>query len=67
MKSKSSSLNGFNKLARLVLPGALILGTSCAYNVRKSLVSAGLDFVKGTAGDVLDEFFPVQDLFATGE
>ena len=67
MQTQSRSVKRAHKLARLVLPGALILGTSCAYNVRKSLVSAGLDFVKGTAGDVLDELFPVQDLFATGE
>jgi len=64
MRSKSKRSQMAFRLARFVLPGALILGTSCAYNVRKSLVAAGLDFVKGSAGDVLGTLFPVGDILA---
>jgi len=55
------------RLARLTLlpaPGAAVLGTSYAYDVRKSLVKAGLDFVYSTAGDILAAAFPVADVLA---
>jgi len=48
----------------LLAPGAAVLGTSCAYDVRKSLVKAGLDFVHGAAGDILAAAFPVVDVLA---
>lgn len=64
MRTPSRSSKSLRALARFVLPGMLILGTSCAYNIRKSLVAAGLDFVKGAAGDFLDAAFPVSDLLA---
>jgi hypothetical protein len=42
------------RLAGLVVPGALVLGTSCAHSVRDSVVSAGLGFVESTATTILD-------------
>ncbi len=50
------------KIVVLVAPGVMVLGTSCASDVRRSLVAAGLDFVKSNAGDVLTTLFPVSDL-----
>jgi hypothetical protein len=46
------------------LPGALAFGTSCLGDIRKSLVAAGLDFVEGTAGTVLETVFPVDDILS---
>lgn len=42
------------RLAGLVVPGAFVLGTSCAESVRESVVSAGLGFVESTATTILD-------------
>ena len=46
----------------LLAPGAAVLGTSYAYDVRKSLVKAGLDFVHTAAGDVLTAAFPLDQI-----
>ena len=45
----------------LVASGGMVLGTSCARDIRESLVSAGLDFVEGSAGIVLEALFPVDE------
>lgn len=62
--------NGFvNRLVRVAvcaIPGAAIFGTSCAADIRKSIVAAGLDFVEGTAGTILSTVIPVED-FVGGE
>ena len=53
------------RLARVTLllsSGAAVFGTSCAYDVRKSLVKAGLDFVHAAAGDVLGAAFPLDQI-----
>lgn len=42
------------------VPGTL-LGTSCASDIRRSVVAAGLDFVEGSAGLVLETLFPIED------
>ena len=44
-----------------IIPGSAVLGTSCAGDIRKNLVAAGLGFVKDGAGSVLDAAFPVAD------
>ncbi|MEK6674631.1 MAG: hypothetical protein AABZ47_03135 [Planctomycetota bacterium] len=49
------------------VPGAIALGTSCASDIRKSLVAAGLDFVEGSAGLVLQTVVPVEDLLSSGD
>jgi len=49
------------RLTLLLVPGAAVLGTNCAYDVRKSLVKAGLDFVHGAAGDILAAAFPLDE------
>jgi len=50
------------RLTMLLAPGAAVFGTSCAYDVRKSLVKAGLDFVNSAAGDVLTTAFPLDQI-----
>ena len=55
------------RLARFTLlaaSGTAVFGTSCAYDVRKSLVKAGLDFVHGAAGDILAAAFPVDEILS---
>ena len=52
------------KLMLLVASGTAVFGTSCAYDVRKSLVKAGLDFVHGAAGDFLAAAFPVDEILS---
>lgn len=52
------------RLTLLLAPGAAVFGTSCAYDVRKSLVKAGLDFVHGAAGDILAAAFPLDEVLA---
>jgi hypothetical protein len=42
-------------------PG-MLLGTSCASDIRRSVVAAGLDFVEGSAGDVLSALFPLDQI-----
>lgn len=44
-----------------IIPGSAVLGTSCAGDIRKSLVSAGLGFVEDSAGTVLEATFPVEE------
>lgn len=46
------------RLAAWILPGGLVLGTSCAENVRESLVGGGLGFVEDTAASILEQLFP---------
>lgn len=49
-------------LAMWVVPGTGVLGTSCLYDVRKSVVAAGLDFVNSGADLVLADLFPLKDI-----
>ncbi len=62
--SKRTWVTRLARLTLLLAPGAAVLGTSCAYDVRKSLVKAGLDFVHSAAGDILAAAFPVADVLA---
>ena len=50
------------RLTLLLAPGAAVFGTSCAYDVRKSIVKAGLDFVHSAAADVLTAAFPLDQI-----
>ena len=52
------------RLALLAASGTAVLGTSCTYDIRKSLVKAGLDFVHGAAGDFLAAAFPVNEILS---
>ena len=63
--SKRAWVTRLERLTMLLAPGAAVFGTSCAYDVRKSLVKAGLDFVHSTAGDILAAAFPVADVLAS--
>lgn len=49
------------------VPSAMALGTGCLYDVRQSVVAAGLDFVEGTASTLIETLFPVADILAGGE
>lgn len=44
-----------------VLAGTTLFGSSCAADIRDGIRSAGLDFVEGTAGSILDRFIPIDD------
>jgi hypothetical protein len=44
--------------------GSYLPGSSCASDVRDQLTSAGLDFVRESATQVLAELIPVGDLVA---
>ena len=44
----------------LVASGGMVLGTTCTRDIRESLVAAGLDFVEGSAGIVLESLFPIE-------
>ncbi|MBI4716674.1 MAG: hypothetical protein HY763_02635 [Planctomycetes bacterium] len=62
MEERAQRRPAWARLAKLVVPGAIALGTSCAQDIRHSIVAAGLDFVEGTAGTILGEAFPVDEL-----
>ncbi len=55
------------RLAVLVVPGGLMLGTSCAESVRESVVSGSLGFVEDTTAAVLEALFPADALVPEGE
>jgi len=42
--------------------GTVMLGSSCAADIRDSIMSAGLDFVADSAKTVLDTLVPVEDM-----
>ena len=50
------------RLALVVLPGSAVLATSCAQDIRNTIVLAGLDFVEGAAGTLLEAAFPVGEI-----
>ena len=50
------------RLAGLVVPGALVLGTSCVESIRESAVDGSLGFVEDTAASILEQWFPA-DVF----
>ncbi len=54
------------RLAVLIVPGAMALGTSCVENIRESAVDGGLGFVEDSAAAVLEAIIPVAD-FLPGE
>jgi hypothetical protein len=64
-------MRSFSKLARraaaLAIPGAMVLGTTCASEIRDSVVAASLDYVESTATLVLETFIPVEDFVSDGE
>lgn len=53
----------FVVLAYLV-PGAAVMGTSCAADVRDTVIDAGVDFVGDSVGEFLDALFPVSEIVA---
>ena len=65
-------MKGFRRLTRKativlwVASGSVLLGSSCASDIRDSLVSAGLDFVGDSAITVLETFVPVEDILTGG-
>ncbi len=54
------------RIMAITVPGMALWGTSCATDVRHAIVSAGLDFVEGTAGTVLETVFPIEDFLDGG-
>jgi len=54
-------------LAALVVPGSLVLGTSCVESLRESVVSGGLGFVEDAAVVILETLIPVEDFVGGGE
>lgn len=46
------------RLAGLLIPGAFVLGTSCAESIRESAVNGSLGFVEDTAAAILEGLFP---------
>ena len=50
----------------LAASGSMVLGTSCAQDVREAMISGGLDFVESSAVTVLESFFPL-DAFVAPE
>jgi len=50
------------RLAGLVVPGAFVLGSSCAESIRESAVDGSLGFIENTTASILDQLFPA-DLF----
>ncbi len=65
MRSLRKSVS--RRLAALVVPGALVLGTSCAENLRESLVSGGLGFAEDSAVLLLERLIPVADIVNSGD
>lgn len=65
-------MKGFRRLmqkATIVLwiaSGSVLLGSSCASDIRDTLVSAGLDFIDASAITVLETFVPVEDILTGG-
>lgn len=55
------------RLAAWILPGGMILGTSCAESVREAAVDGSLGFVEDTAAAVLEAWFPADALVPQGE
>jgi len=50
------------RLVGFMVPGALVLGTSCLESVRESAVNGSLGFIEDTAASILDQLFPA-DMF----
>ena len=61
-------MKGFHSVMRTatfvmwLATGTVMLGSSCAADVRDSLVSAGLDFVEDSASAVLERMVPVEEM-----
>lgn len=47
------------RMVMWAVPGSAILPSSCASDIRDSLVAAGLDFVEDSARAVLDAMIPL--------
>jgi hypothetical protein len=50
------------RLVGLAVPGAFVLGASCADSIRESFVDGSLGFVEDTASSILEQLFPA-DMF----
>lgn len=55
------------RLAALVVPGAFVLGTSCAESIRESFVDGSLGYVEDTASSILEQLFPADALVPAGD
>jgi hypothetical protein len=55
------------RLAGLLVPGALVLGTSCVESVRESFVNGSLGFVEDTAATILEGLFPADAFLPASE
>lgn len=65
--NRSKQKMRLSKCTLLLVPGASLLGTSCAEDLRLSIVAAGLDFVESSAGTILETLIPVEDFIAGDE
>lgn len=54
------------KVLMWLVPGAWVLGSSCASDIQDSLRAAGMDFVEESAGQVLGELLPVDEWLSGG-
>ena len=65
-------MDGLRKMARKatvilwIVTGSVLLGSSCAADIRDTLVGAGLDFVGDSAVTVLETFVPVEAILTGG-
>lgn len=54
------------RVLALVVPSAMVLGTTCMSDVRNAAVSAGLDFAEDTVSLILETFIPIEDIITGG-
>ena len=47
-------------------PGAVLMGSSCAVDVRDAVLDAGVSFIGDTVSQLLDAVFPVEQIVAGG-
>ena len=67
MRNASRVGTVIRRAAMLLVPCATVLGTGCLYEIRQSVIAAGLDFVEGTVGTVIETLIPVEDILSSGE
>ena len=47
-------------------PGAVLMGSSCAADVRDAVINAGVSFIGDAASQLLDAVFPLEEIVAGG-
>jgi hypothetical protein len=63
MKKSRLLLNFLRATAALLLAG-MLMGTSCASDIRHNLTAGSLDFVQDTAANVAGSILPIADWIA---